>query len=90
MEDNAVAMAHDITMGGGQTVEDLATMAGLEPEQHAAFARALRAERSQLVELLDPGAIDASKAEEFAARIKDALERSEEFGVAPKARPTVM
>ena len=90
MEDNAVAMAHDITMGGGQTVEDLATMAGIEPAKHAAFARVLRAEREGLVELLEPGAIDADVAATFAARIEDALERSEEFGGAPEARPTVM
>ena len=90
MEDNAVAMAHDITMGGGQTVEDLATMAGVAPERHAAFARALRAEREGLVELLDPGAIDADAAAEFAARVEAALARSEEFEGAPGARPGVM
>ncbi len=90
MEDNAVAMAHDITMGGGQTVEDLAAMCGLEESQHAAFAKALRADRAGLVELLDPGAIDADVAAKFASRIRAVLERDEEMKRVMDARPTVM
>ena len=91
MEDNAVAMAHDISMGGGTTVEDLAAMAGLEPSEHAAFARALRSKRVELVELLDPETIDTRAATEFASIVESALLESDELrGAVERRRPNVM
>ena len=49
MDANAVALSQEITMGGGQTVTDLAGMAGIEPEDRAAFAKVLRAQHAALV-----------------------------------------
>ena len=46
---NQVALKQDITLGAGQTVEDLARLCGLDPSHDARFGRALRAQRAALL-----------------------------------------
>lgn len=72
LEHNAVALAQDITMGGGQTIEDLAQLCGLEAEKHQAFAALVRRHRKELVQIMngDPG---SDRALAFSQLIEDAM-----------------
>lgn len=78
MDANAVALSQEITMGGGQTVTDLAGMAGIEPEDRAAFAKVLRAQHAALVPLLEDE-VTREDAEAFTRIITDAMREDEQL-----------
>lgn len=52
MEHNATALARDVTLGAGPTIDDLAQAMGLPRRRHAAFGRGLRRERAAIVAML--------------------------------------
>ncbi|MEM1347771.1 MAG: DUF3015 family protein [Myxococcota bacterium] len=72
LEHNSVALAHDITMGGGETLEDLAQLCGLHPTKHAAFASLVRRHRKELVRIMN-GVPGDDRALAFAQLIEDAM-----------------
>lgn len=77
MRANAVAMQEDIAVGGGRTIEDLASMCGLKPEDMSAFAKLLREQREPLIAMLEPSGLDATRAIKFAAHIEDAMRQDQ-------------
>ncbi|MEC9440958.1 MAG: DUF3015 family protein [Myxococcota bacterium] len=76
MDANAVALSQEITMGGGQTVTDLAGMAGIEPGDRAAFAKMLRTQHASLVPLLEDE-VSREDAEAFTRIISEAMKQDE-------------
>lgn len=52
LDHNAVALARDVTLGGGPTVVDLAQWLHLRPQQLPRFARRLRHHRASFLALL--------------------------------------
>lgn len=67
MRDNAVALHHDLTMGGGDSIRDLAVFFNVPDEEFSEFAAILHQNRSQLSPLLVPNAINNESAHEFSA-----------------------
>ena len=65
MMNNAVALSQDISMGGGESLRDLATIYGLPLEEHGAFCRQAYAHRDELVELLQQEQVTRADAEQF-------------------------
>lgn len=65
MENNSAAVQHDVTLGAGDSLEDLATIYGLEPhEQRDFFARA-HAQRAEVMDLFAGGEIGRAEAKRF-------------------------
>ena len=63
LRDNAVALRHEISNGGGDTVADLADAFGVALDARARFATMLRASRDELLPLLE--GVDAQAARRF-------------------------
>ena len=81
LRDNAVALQHDLHVGGGHAVEDLARIFEIPDEEFGAFAQLLYENRADLVPLLDPHRLDRSAAREFAEFINgEMLSDSLEIG----------
>ena len=77
MRDNAIALQHDLHIGGGETTADLAALFKI-PEQHEAeFAEILYDYRHTLAPLAEPGHIDRASAREFGATIANGLLESD-------------
>ena len=74
MEDNAVAMQHDLYIGGGETTDDLASLFGIHDHQRNKFSEILVQNRQRLASLATPGEIDEEAAYQFANIIIDELE----------------
>ena len=70
---NATAMRRDITMGGGDTVDDLAEAFRVPENQHADFGQALRDKRETLVTLADAETITEQRAGLFVATVQSAM-----------------
>jgi hypothetical protein len=49
VDENAGALAQDISVGGGASLREVATLYGLEVGDHAAFGRRVRSERRALL-----------------------------------------
>lgn len=62
---NALALQHDISTGGGQTIDDLAHAFQVPADEHAAFGKALRAQRDTLLPLVDADTITDARAAQF-------------------------
>lgn len=52
MENNTVALQHDVTVGAGQSLQDLAIIYALPERERPAFFARVRARRAQLMPLL--------------------------------------
>ena len=65
MRDNAVAMQHDLHVGGGDTIRDLAVAFGVPDGEFDDFARLLHDNRSRLAPLAEPGEINETSAQLF-------------------------
>lgn len=65
MDNNAAALSLDISVGAGGSLDDLATMYGLPPEEHALFCERAHAERDVLIELLSHEQITHEDARAF-------------------------
>ena len=74
---NAVALQADISVGGGQAVEDLAALCGVTPADRPAFGRLLREHRQALVALVDPDALSTARAVAFADTIEQAMRQDQ-------------
>ncbi|RDV37436.1 DUF3015 domain-containing protein [Bradymonadaceae bacterium TMQ3] len=79
IEENNVALQHDLHMGGGETTAELATIFNVPAEQHAGFARVLSEKRDALLPLTDVDALSAERAGTFVRVIYDALMEEPEF-----------
>ncbi len=73
---NRVGVAQDVSLGSGQTVEDLALMFGVEGKDVAAFGRALRARRRVLLAFVR--APEGGGAARFAAEVAGCAARAAE------------
>ena len=62
---NAVALKQDLTVGAGETVQDLAATFQVEDEDRETFARMLRERRDTLVPLTNLEKLDADRADRF-------------------------
>jgi len=62
---NAVALQQDMTIGAGESIDDLAAAFQVSEENIAAFAAALHAKRGELLPLTDVGALDEARANAF-------------------------
>lgn len=65
MENNTVALQHDITVGAGQSLEDLAIIYALPERERPAFFARVRTRRAQLMPLLRGQHIKLDAAIEF-------------------------
>lgn len=75
LDENAVALSQSIAMGAGTAVTDLAHVAGVSPQDQAAFGRLLQQQRAALLPLLGPadGEVTAQAARDFEALVVAAL-----------------
>ena len=65
LEQNAVAVQHDLYLGGGETARDLAEIFQVEERHLDAFASLLFDNRDALASLAQPGEVDALAAHQF-------------------------
>jgi hypothetical protein len=79
LEENAVALQTDLSLGAGETVDDLALAFGVKERDRARFGKLVRANRKHLLELADPAHLSRARAERF---IEVLLVASTEAGVA--------
>lgn len=79
LEHNATALEQEIALGGGESVGDLAKMAGIAPKDEAAFAKLLRSQRRALTPLLTAETIDGEVAAQFSAIVADAMRQDEQL-----------
>jgi hypothetical protein len=66
MRENAVALQHDLYMGGGDAARDLAVLFGVDEENMDEFAHILHEHRARLVTLVSQSEIDDAAVYEFA------------------------
>lgn len=66
MDENAVALQHDIHTGGGESARDLALLFAVSEENMEDFGGLLHENRRRLAPLAEPGAVDEAAAREFA------------------------
>jgi predicted exporter len=66
MDNNAVALQHDLYIGGGESAQDLAVFFGVQEEQMADFGEILYENRAELAGLASPGGVEDGSAYEFA------------------------
>jgi len=62
---NAIALQHDLTVGGGESIDDLAVALRVDRADRGAFARMLHERRRELVPLTDLKRLDAERADRF-------------------------
>lgn len=65
INNNAVAIEHDLYMGGGESARDLAQLLAIPAEEFDAFAQALFENRHALLGLLESGRVDDRGAARF-------------------------
>lgn len=65
MRNNAIALQHDLHLGGGETATDLASAFNVPSEHEAEFAEILYENRDDLAPLAEPGQVDRTAAETF-------------------------
>lgn len=61
-----VALMQDLSVGGGEDLEDLSVLFEVSPDNRALFARALRPRRAELVAMLRHGPVTHDQTIEFA------------------------
>lgn len=66
MDHNAVALQHDLYLGGGESAQDLAVFFGVEEDEMAEFGDILYDKRRDLAPLADPTGIEDGSAYQFA------------------------
>ncbi|TXD41624.1 DUF3015 domain-containing protein [Lujinxingia vulgaris] len=79
IEENNVALQHDLHMGGGETTAELAKIFNVPADQHAEFAQVLSENRSELLPLTDVDTLTPERAGTFVRVIYDALMEKPEF-----------
>ncbi|RDV37435.1 DUF3015 domain-containing protein [Bradymonadaceae bacterium TMQ3] len=79
IEENNVALQHDLHMGGGETTAELAKVFNVPAEQHAEFAQVLTENRDELLPLTDVDTLTAERAGTFVRVIYDALMEKPQF-----------
>ncbi|TXD34731.1 DUF3015 domain-containing protein [Lujinxingia vulgaris] len=79
IQENNVALQHDLHMGGGETTAELASVFNVPAEQHAEFAQVLTENRDALLPLTDVDTLTAERAGTFVRVIYDALMEKPEF-----------
>lgn len=65
LEQNAVAVQHDLYVGGGETARDLAAIFQVEDRHLHHFANLLFEHRNELASLAEPGAMNETRALQF-------------------------
>ena|SRR5690554_1794237 len=73
IQENNVALQHDLHMGGGHTTEELAAFFQVPTDQHDAFAQVLTESRNDLLPLTDLNTLSAERAGTFVRVIYDAM-----------------
>jgi hypothetical protein len=84
MEQNAVALQHDLYMGSGATARDLALAFNVPEHDFERFAAIFFDRRHQLAPLAEPGEIDSASAHQFTEIIVDSMLMDEVL--APRVR----
>ena len=79
IEENNVALQHDLHMGGGETTAELAKIFNVPADQHAEFAQVLSENRSELLPLTDVDTLTPERAGTFVRVIYDVLMEKPEF-----------
>lgn len=62
---NSVALAADLSLGAGDTVDDLARILNVPDGERPRFGRAVRIVSKRLIELADPDQLDRDRAHAF-------------------------
>lgn len=77
MEQNAVAVQHDLYMGGGETARDLAGIFNVQEQHLDAFANLLFEHRDELAALSQPGEITETTALQFTELVVQGMLRDQ-------------
>lgn len=83
---NAPAIEQGIAMGAGDAVKDLARMANIREEDHAAFGRLLRTHRKTLTPLLNTETLTSARARNFSRIIEGFMSQQETLSGYVRAR----
>lgn len=73
---NAVALQQDMTLGAGESIDDLAAAFQVSEENIPAFTAAVHAQRSELLPLTDVGALDSKRADAFFAIVATTMSQT--------------
>ena len=65
LRQNAVAVQHDLHVGGGETTRDLAAMFAIPDDELESFSEILYDNRQTLASLSQPGGVDSEGARQF-------------------------
>lgn len=76
---NSAALAQDIQVGGGETVNDLANLFHIAPAQRHAFGTLLRAQRAAIVPLTNPAKLNHDRTRAFVLQIFGAMQQDARF-----------
>lgn len=76
---NSAALAQDIQVGGGDTVNDLANLFHIAPAQRHAFGALLRAQRAGIVPLTNPSKLNPERTRAFVQQIFGAMQQDARF-----------
>lgn len=76
---NAPALEQGIAMGAGDAIEDLARMANIRVEDHAAFGQLLRQHRKVLTPLLNTETLTSARARAFSRTIEGFMRTKKEL-----------
>ena len=69
LRDNAVALHQEVGRGAGDTVADLADIFGVRAADRPLFARLLRQNRREVLDLIDPEHLDEARTKRFVALV---------------------
>lgn len=74
LRENTARLQHDLYIGGGETLEDLAAIYDVPGEQFDAFARGLYERRNELIPLVRQGTVDRKAAHHFGHIVAESAE----------------
>ena len=81
LDDNAFALHHDLHLGDGEMIRDLAALFAIPLEEQAAFGALLYDLRHRLMPLLTADKIDRAIARQFTEMLADELNTNPGFSV---------
>lgn len=76
---NAQALQQDLTVGGGESVQDLAAAFQVEQQDYDTFARMLHERRNELVPLTKVDKLDSERADAFFRKVAQGMQTQPEL-----------
>lgn len=70
---NSMALHHDLHLGGGRSIGDLAALFAVADDEREAFAQLLYERRHRLVPLVEPGGVDRAATDRFVSIVVEGM-----------------